>query len=125
MGIGLTCAFIGRDFSKEVFRQPCQKNSFERNLFRPSLRPAGALPAECVFCTFPITEFARLGAPEDGAGQHRRELIRQAGQWRATAVSPACRGLARSALPRQLVAHHPVGRRERSWVIVISATRGL
>jgi hypothetical protein len=77
MGIGLTCAFIGRDLSKEVFRQPCQMNSFERNISRPlaaaprcgpSLRPAGALPAECVFYTFPITEFARLGAPEDGAG---------------------------------------------------------
>jgi DNA-binding transcriptional ArsR family regulator len=34
----------------------------------PSLRPAGALPAECAFYTFPITEFARPGAAEEGAG---------------------------------------------------------
>lgn len=34
----------------------------------PSLRPAGALPAECVFYTFPITEFTRPGAAGDEAG---------------------------------------------------------
>ncbi len=32
----------------------------------PSLRPAGALPVECTFFTFPMAEFGRLGAPDNG-----------------------------------------------------------
>jgi hypothetical protein len=35
----------------------------------PSLRPAGALPVECTFFTFPMTEFGRLGAPGEAAGE--------------------------------------------------------
>lgn len=34
----------------------------------PSLRPAGALPVECAFFTFPMTEFGRLGVLGDAAG---------------------------------------------------------
>jgi Helix-turn-helix domain len=33
----------------------------------PSLRPAGALPVECVFFTSPLTEFAQLASAEDEA----------------------------------------------------------
>jgi DNA-binding transcriptional ArsR family regulator len=29
----------------------------------PSLRPAGALPVECAFFTYPLTDYARLDAP--------------------------------------------------------------
>ena len=34
----------------------------------PSLRPAGALPVDCSFFTFPISEFGRPGVPGDAAG---------------------------------------------------------
>jgi hypothetical protein len=79
------------------------------------------------------------------AGQHHRELTRQAGQWRAAAgpggggggLSPLVRFSSSAAsgwhAPRYRVswsrttlsAAGVTGRRERSWVIVISATRGL
>jgi hypothetical protein len=36
----------------------------------PSLRPAGAMPVECTYFTFPLEELARLAMPEDpDAGQ--------------------------------------------------------
>jgi hypothetical protein len=68
------------------------------------------------------------------AGQRHRELTRQAGQWRATAGPRRPRLPAAGwRVPRYRVswsrttlsAAGVTGRRERSWVIVISATRGL
>jgi DNA-binding transcriptional ArsR family regulator len=38
----------------------------------PSLRPAGALPVECTYFTFPLEELARLATPDEpDAGQSR------------------------------------------------------
>jgi hypothetical protein len=62
--------------------------------------------------------------------QHERELTRQADRQRVAASAPATRHL---RLPRYrlhwsrttLSGGGLAGRRERSWVIVISATRGL
>jgi hypothetical protein len=63
-----------------------------------------------------------------------RELTRQAGQWRATASPQWPRRHAASwRVPHYRVRWSRIilspadvtGRRERSWVIVISATRGL
>ncbi len=70
------------------------------------------------------------------AEQHHDELIRQAGRRRAAAIAREAaprRGIANVRLPHYRVhwsrtTLSPVGeagRRERSWVIVISASRAL